>query len=41
MGENGMKLVNTKFTWDASAQKLLLVYEWILVRIEKPDFVYE
>ena len=40
MGMRGYDLVCKKFTWDVSARKMIEVYEWLLGRIEKPDFVY-
>lgn len=40
IGQKGYDLVCEKFTWDASAKKMIEVYEWLLGRSEKPDFVY-
>ena len=40
IGQRGYDLVCEKFTWDASAKKMLEVYEWLLGKSEKPDFVY-
>lgn len=40
MGDNAYKLVKNQFSWDAAAKKLLLTYEWVLGKIEKPDFIY-
>lgn len=40
MGDNAYKLVKNQFTWDAAAKKLILTYEWILGKIEKPDFIF-
>lgn len=41
MGINGYNLVKEKFTWDKAAQKMMMVYDWLLGKQEKPDFVYE
>jgi poly(glycerol-phosphate) alpha-glucosyltransferase len=41
MGENGYLLVKNCFTWDASAKKMIQLYQWILGQGEKPEFVYE
>lgn len=40
IGQRGYDLVSEKFTWDASAKKMIEVYEWLLGKSEKPDFVY-
>lgn len=40
MGMRGYDLVRENFTWDVSAKKMIEVYEWLLGRSEKPDFVY-
>lgn len=40
IGQRGYDLVSEKFTWDASAKKMIAVYEWLLGKSEKPDFVY-
>lgn len=40
IGRRGYDLVCEKFTWDASARKMIEVYEWLLGKSEKPDFVY-
>lgn len=40
MGMRGYDLVCKNFTWDVSARKMIEVYEWLLGRSEKPDFVY-
>jgi len=40
IGQRGYDLVSEKFTWDASAKKMLEVYEWLLGKRKKPDFVY-
>lgn len=41
MGERGRMLVERDFTWDASAQKMVRLYEWLLGKNDKPEFVYE
>ena len=41
MGNRGYKLVSENFTWDASAQKMIMLYKWLTNQGEKPDFVYE
>lgn len=41
MGERGYSLVKKDFTWDASAQKMLTLYEWLTGKGEKPEFVSE
>ena len=40
MGQRGYDLVSKNFTWDASAKKMIMVYEWLLGKSGKPDFVY-
>lgn len=40
IGLRGYDLVCEKFTWDASAKKMIEVYEWLLGKRKKPDFVY-
>lgn len=40
MGNSGFKLVNQDFTWEKQVKKMQLVYEWLLNRGEKPDFIY-
>lgn len=40
MGDNGFELVSKKFTWDASAKKMIQLYTWLLGNTEKPDFVF-
>ena len=41
MGQNGYELVCRDFTWDASARKMIELYEWLTGKGDKPDFVYE
>lgn len=40
MGSRGRKLVLDEFSIDAVAEKMHLLYQWILGEAEKPDFVY-
>lgn len=40
MGENGKKLMKEKYSIEAGAQKMKEVYEWILGKADKPNFVY-
>ena len=40
MGELGYKLVCEKFTWEAAAKKMQALYEWLLGRNRKPNFVF-
>lgn len=40
IGQRGYDLVTRDFTWDASAKKMTEVYEWLLGKSGKPDFVY-
>lgn len=39
MGERGYELVQNDFTWDASARKMIRLYEWLLGMSERPEFV--
>lgn len=39
MGEWGYELVQNDFTWDASARKMIRLYEWLLGMSERPEFV--
>ncbi len=41
MGNRGYKLVKEHFTWDASARKMIELYEWLITKKNKPEFVYE
>lgn len=41
MGDRGYELVARDFTWDAAAKKMVELYEWLLGKREKPEFVYE
>ena len=39
MGLCGKNLVAKKYTWSQSAQKSIVLYEWLLGRRQKPEFV--
>ena len=39
MGQRGKELVATRFTWPASARMTIELYEWLLHRRDRPDFV--
>ena len=41
MGINGYQLVKEKFTWDASANKMIQLYTWLLGNTAKPSFVFD
>lgn len=41
MGNRGYQLVKEQFTWDASARKMIELYEWLITKKNKPEFVYE
>lgn len=41
MGKNGQKLILSNYTVEVISSKMKLVYEWILGKIEKPEFIYE
>ncbi|MCD8235729.1 MAG: glycosyltransferase [Prevotellaceae bacterium] len=41
IGQRGYELVQKQFTWDESAKKINEVYEWLMRRRTKPEFVYE
>lgn len=41
MGKNGYELVCNNYTWDKAAEKLIAVYEWLLRKRNRPNFVYE
>lgn len=40
IGDKGCQLVTERFTWDASAAKMLDLYRWLLGESSKPDFVH-
>ena len=39
MGQRGSKLVNANFNYRMVAKKNVALYEWIVNKTEKPDFV--
>jgi glycosyltransferase involved in cell wall biosynthesis len=39
MGQRGRQLIEQKYTWSAAAQKFVAVYEWMLERGPKPEWV--
>lgn len=41
IGEKGYQLVANNFTWDMSAKKMIHLYNWLLHKADKPEFVYE
>lgn len=41
MGERGRRLVESKYSWDAAAEKMLATYRWMLGRGERPVCVIE
>lgn len=40
MAENGRKLIQEKYDSPIVAQQMTQLYDWILNKVEKPDFVY-
>ena len=40
MGENGYKLMQSKYTWDSIADKTVELYHWLLGEGDKPEFVH-
>lgn len=40
MGRRGKALVSTKYTWTEVAKETLSLYNWLLGKAERPDFVY-
>ena len=40
MGDRGYRLVKEKFTWEASAEKMIRLHTWLSGKTDKPDFVY-
>nr|WP_315188286.1 glycosyltransferase [uncultured Flavobacterium sp.] len=40
MGKNGRKLIEEKYSIEAVAKKMEELYEWIIFKEKKPDFVY-
>jgi glycosyltransferase involved in cell wall biosynthesis len=39
MGKRGKMLVARKYTWAKTAEKTILLYNWLLGKSERPDFV--
>lgn len=39
MGQQGRKLVASRYTWQQSAQKTIELYQWLIGRGERPDYV--
>lgn len=39
MGNKGYKLVKESYTWDTVAQQMVQLYDWVLGKIENPDFI--
>lgn len=39
MGKQGKNLIASKYTWPQLAQKTIRLYDWLLGREDKPDFV--
>jgi len=40
MGKNGRKLVENKYSVEAVAEQMIQLYQWILKKGEKPEFIY-
>lgn len=40
MGRNGRKLIEEKYSIESVAERFILLYQWILNKGEKPDFLY-
>jgi glycosyltransferase involved in cell wall biosynthesis len=41
MGARGRALVETNYSWDQIAGRMIAVYEWLLGRRSRPDCVYD
>ncbi len=39
MGERGRELMESKYSWDVAAEKMIACYHWILGKQEKPEWV--
>ena len=39
MGQRGKALVANQYTWRSAAEKTIQLYEWLLGRERRPDFV--
>lgn len=40
MGLNGRKLVEENFSTDIVSEKMIKLYKWVLLKTEKPDFIF-
>lgn len=41
MGQRGRQLVHDQYRWSTAAHKSLVLYEWLLGRAERPEFVLD
>lgn len=41
MGKQGKQLIKDKYSVDVIGEKMMMLYEWVLGKIDKPYFVYE
>ena len=41
MGINGKQLIKDNYSVEVLGKRMMLLYEWILEKSDKPDFVYE
>lgn len=41
LGQNGRRLMEERYSVETIAQQMKLLYEWILEKTERPEFVYE
>jgi glycosyltransferase involved in cell wall biosynthesis len=41
MGKNGRKLIIENYSIESVAKKMILLYQWILKKKNKPDFIYD
>jgi len=41
MGRRGHQLMYERYRWSHAAQKSLLLYEWLLGRADKPEFIFD
>ena len=39
MGKNGRKLIEEKYSIEAVASQMIQLYEWVVKKGEKPEFV--
>lgn len=39
MGKNGRKLIEKKYSMESVAKKMILLYDWVLTKNQKPDFI--